>query len=48
MVGHFLNKYDGEIYAGEIVGVVHDRTNGGYRVLLTIQTDFGFVSIQVY
>jgi hypothetical protein len=48
MVGHWLNLVDYELYFGEIAGVVHDRTNGFYRILVTLKTESGFVSIQVY
>ena len=47
-VEHFLSADDGELYFGEVVGVVHDRLNGRYKIMLTLTTEFGFITIRVY
>ena len=48
MYGHYLNCIDGELYKGQIVGVVHDLTNGDHRVNITLATESGFTTIRVY
>jgi hypothetical protein len=48
MYGHWLNKIDGELYKGQIVGMVHDQTNGDHRINITLATDFGFITIRVF
>ncbi len=47
MHGHFLNKIDGELYRGQIVGMVHDRTSGEYRINITLAVEFGIITIRV-
>lgn len=47
-VGHYLSADDGELYYGEIVGVVHDQTNSTYKVFLTLATESGFVTVRVH
>lgn len=48
MTDHFYNLIDHQLYHGEIIGVVHDKTGVIYKIFLTLKTELGFISIQVY